>query len=378
MKRNITNTKLSKDFILSKVSQINIISRYLQIPIDIIENCIVNGKLIQSVFREDDNNGSLGFTIIKNGKVKCKDFGGLFWGDCFDVVAYIISSIYNKNFNVCNKNDFYFILKHIAYTFKDIIYGDAIDDTNSDAINKALKTIKTKTIIEFVPRTYNVLDDKIMSKWGLTDRYLTDHYVYPVDQYYINRTVNPEPCYYYSSKDPCYAYVYGMDKHGIYLLELYFPLRNKRTNSKFITNANCLSGILNLDKNEYDYIIITKSSKDRLSIGKHLHDFPLRGIDVGVINYPSESYRLKSTEYNFLKSKLKKDGTLIAFMDFDYAGRVATKDLVERFKMPYIFITNGIFGLNNYEAKDFAELKEKYSNETINEFIYETLKLFIE
>ena len=65
-------------------------------------------------------------------------------------------------------------------------------------------------------------------------------------------------------------------------------------------------------------------------------------------------------------------------MDFDYAGRVATKDLVERFKMPYIFITNGIFGLNNYEAKDFAELKEKYSNETINEFIYETLKLFIE
>ena len=147
MKRNITNTKLSKDFILSKVSQINIISRYLQIPIDIIENCIVNGKLIQSVFREDDNNGSLGFTIIKNGKVKCKDFGGLFWGDCFDVVAYIISSIYNKKFNVCNKNDFYFILKHIAYTFKDIIYGDAIDDTNSDAINKALKTIKTKTII---------------------------------------------------------------------------------------------------------------------------------------------------------------------------------------------------------------------------------------
>lgn len=98
MKRNITNTKLSKDFILSKVSQINIISRYLQIPIDIIENCIVNGKLIQSVFREDDNNGSLGFTIIKNGKVKCKDFGGLFWGDCFDVVAYIISSIYNKKF----------------------------------------------------------------------------------------------------------------------------------------------------------------------------------------------------------------------------------------------------------------------------------------
>ena len=97
----------------------------------------------------------------------------------------------------------------------------------------------------------------------------------PVEQYYINRKVNPEPKYYYKPKDPCYAYMLGQNRKGVYLIKLYFPLRKRNTKElKFITNCNVLEGLPNLELDNYDYILITKSSKDRLSIGCHLaHNF---------------------------------------------------------------------------------------------------------
>lgn len=44
----------------------------------------------------------------------------MFWGDCFDVVAYVISNAYNTHIDINNKNDFMKVLKHIMRTFKDI------------------------------------------------------------------------------------------------------------------------------------------------------------------------------------------------------------------------------------------------------------------
>ena len=58
--------------------------------------------------------------------------------------------------------------------------------------------------------------------------------------------------------DPCYAYGLGKDRHGINGIKLYFPLRGKNSNTRFITNCNHLEGIYNLDRNDYDYIILTK------------------------------------------------------------------------------------------------------------------------
>ena len=86
------------------------------------------------------------------------------------------------------------------------------------------------------------------------------NFVYPVEQYYINRKINPEPKYFYKDSDPCYAYLLGKDKSGINNIKLYFPNREKGA-TRFITNCNHLEGIYNLDRNDYDYIILTKSSK---------------------------------------------------------------------------------------------------------------------
>ena len=46
MKRNPYTTNLTKDYIESKVSQELIVSKYLDIPIEVVQDCIKNNHLI--------------------------------------------------------------------------------------------------------------------------------------------------------------------------------------------------------------------------------------------------------------------------------------------------------------------------------------------
>jgi hypothetical protein len=155
-------------------------------------------------------------------------------------------------------------------------------------------------------------------------------------------------------------------------------LRNRATELKFITNCNVLEGLPNLELDNYDYILITKSSKDRLSIGSHLASHSFYGgcdakLNIGIINLPSENYELNQKEYDYLLGKLKDDGMIYSLLDFDTTGRKGAKYLRDKYNIPYLFITRGEFGLSNYKCKDFAELHDKFSINQINEFIKETI-----
>ena len=375
MRRNPNTSHLTKDYIESKVSQVSIMSKYLGIPINTINECIDKNILISSVFRDDDHTGSMGFTYNKKGKLKVRDFGGFgFFGDIYDVVAYVLSLAYERKIEPNNKQDFYFILKHIAYAFSDVIDNKAVDENIDPMLQKALqKGLHKKAIIEIVPRSWNKDDKAIWGKWGVNLQYLNTHFVIPVEQYYINRGVDSDPKYYYKAKDPCYAYMLGQNRTGVYLIKLYFPLRNRAIERKFITNCNVLEGLPNLELDNYDYILITKSSKDRLSIGNHLASHPsYGGASVGIVNLPSESYHLRQVEYDYLSSKLARNGMIISLLDFDQTGRAGAKYLQETYNIPYMFITRGEFGLPNYEAKDFTDLHEVFTIEEINTFIQET------
>ena len=380
MRRNPNTSSLTKNYIESKVSQIAIMSKYLDIPKEVINDCIENNKLITSVFRDDDTNGSMGFAINKAGRLKVRDFGGFgFFGDIYDVVGFVLSFAYDRKIEPNNKRDFYFILKHIAYTFSDVIDNKVVDEDIDPLIQQALKKGKaSKAIIEIVPRSWNKNDKAIWNSWGINLNYLNTNFVIPVEQYYVNRNADSEPKYYYKDKDPCYAYMLGQNRSGVYLIKLYFPLRDRSKDLKFITNCQVLEGILNLELDDYDYILITKSSKDRLSIGNHLSSHPLYGggdrkLKIGVINLPSESYKLNVKEYKYLLSKLSYNGKIISLNDFDATGRRCSKFMYDTYGIPYIFITRGEFGLPNYKSKDFAELHEHYNINQINQFIKETL-----
>lgn len=379
MKRSPNTTKLTKEYIESKISQELIVSKYLGIDIDIIKNCINNNTLITSVFRDDDTNKSMGIQYNAKGRLKVRDFGGFgFFDDVYGVVAYVLSIAYNREINTNNKRDFYFVLKHIAYSFRNIIEGKEIDSNNEYLIETASSNIKDKkAIIEVASRSWNKDDVEIWKHWNVDINYLNTHFVVPVDQYYINRTADSLPKYTYKKKDPCYAYIIGQNKKGIVLMKLYFPLRNREKESKFITNCSVIEGLINLEPIKYDYILITKSSKDRLSIGSHLHKHPLyRGgqkLNIGIVNLPSESYHLKETEYNYLVKRVIHPNNILSLLDFDRTGRQGAKYLKDYFNINYLFITRGEFELYNYGAKDFSDLHDKYTNDEINEFIDETL-----
>lgn len=379
MRRTLNTVRLTKDFIESRVSQELIMSKYLDVPLEIIQDCVNTNKLIPSIFRDDGKKPSMGFTYNKKGRLKVRDFGGVgTFFDVYDAVAYVLSHAYGRQIEPNNKQDFYFILKHIAETFSSYIDGVESDENVDIVIKEGLnKGRQHRPIIEIVPRSWNKNDKEVWNKWGVSLNYLNTNFVIPVDQYYIDRNVNSTPKYYYKAKDPCYAYMLGQDRRGVYLIKLYFPLRNRATELRFITNCNVLEGLYNLELDNYDYILITKSSKDRLSIGNYLASHPLyRGterLNIGIINLPSENHKLKQNEYDWLKSKLANDGLIISLLDFDMTGRDGASYMANQYGIPYIFITRGAFGLYNYKAKDFSELYERYTLEEINQFVKETL-----
>lgn len=350
-------------------------AKYMGIPISVVNNCVENNELICSPLRVD-NHPTFGFAFNNKHKLKARDFNGSFFGDCFDLVAYVLSFKTGRHINVANKADFYYILKHIAYTFRKIIYDGEVDEENEILLKQVISKIKaSKPIIEIATRTWTNNDKNIWGQWGVSLHWLNTHFVYPVDQMYINRYCQPSPKYTYKESDPCYAYVTGLDSNGIYNIECYFPLRDRSKGEiKFITNHNGLVGILNLDKPKYDIIIITKSYKDNLALSYWLHSYPLRGnlseSQIGVINVTSESYVLKDYEYNWLQSKLNDNGILISFFDCDLTGVRGARRLRKEYGIIPIVIPR------SYGAKDFSELVSMYSRETINSFIEQTESLF--
>lgn len=379
MRRTVNNGTLTRDFILSKISQVSIFSVYTGIDASIIEHCINTGEFISSPFRIDEH-PSFGFRYDNRGKLKGKDFAGYFHGDCFDAAALVISEIIHKNVDISNKGWFIFVLKHIAYTFRNIVYGKDkdynIEGIIVDGINAARNR---KPIIEFVPRQWNNYDKNYWGKFHIPLSYLNTNFVYPVDQYYVNRKINPEPKYLYDNdrKDVCYAYILGQDKQGIYNIKLYFPNRKHGT-VRFITNSNCLEGLLNLELEKYDAIILTKSTKDRISLRAFIDSIALDSSyggtaieNIGIINIPHESYKLKQLEYNWIRGKCP-NGYIISLMDNDMAGYQEAIWLRNNYGIIPFCIPK------SYEVKDFAELRSKYSVEAIKELINKSYKYIVD
>lgn len=370
MGRNINSSKLTKQLILSKVSQVTIFSTYLNLSDKIVQYCIDTGELICSPIR-DDIHPTCGFRYDNKGKLKFRDFAGYFWGDCFDIVALIMGGIYNKQYDISNREDFVKVLRHITFTFKDIFYGQEKDINLINEINAGIVAIKhKKPNIELVVRNWNEYDKEYWGKFGVPLQYLNINFIYPVEQYYINRKINPEPKYFYNANDPCYGYCLGQDRSGVYNIKLYFPNRNK-TVTRFITNCNHLEGIYNLDKTDYDIIVITKSTKDRVSLGAAI----LRinslygGVDkkVGVINIPHETYKLRQNEFDWLKGKLSDRGKIVSLMDNDSTGKHEAIWLRNNYQITPLLIPV------IYCAKDFAELVSKHKFDEVVNLIKQTI-----
>ena len=103
--------------------------------------------LLANLFQVLDEHPSFGFRYDNRGKLKGKDFAGYFHGDCFDAAALVIGEIIHKNVDISNKGWFIFVLKHIAYTFRNIIYGKDKDETINEVIADGIKAVTENLLL---------------------------------------------------------------------------------------------------------------------------------------------------------------------------------------------------------------------------------------
>lgn len=81
---------------------------------------------------------------------------------------------------------------------------------------------------------------------------------------------------------------------------------------------------------------------------------------IGLINIPCESYKLKDREYEYLLNNIKDRYNIISLMDNDMAGKKEAIYLKKEFNITPILIPK------EYECKDFAELRQNYSIQVID------------
>lgn len=348
--------KLTVKYIREHFNQVMVFSKFLDIHVDVITTCIIEKKTILSPIRTNDYDPSVGFAYDNKGRLKMRDFNGSFWGDMFDLVAYLYK------LKVNTKSSFYIVLKIIYDAMLDEEFKDVIDD---DIKHRLVLAQRSKLVIDLNVRDWNRQDSILWDSWGLDTQFLTNNYVFPVENYWVNIDSNPSPKYYYSHDNPCYAYYQGYDEKGIANYRLYFPKKSKYY-PKFITNNNSIQGLLQL-KHDYDAILITKSYKDVLLLTRLWNDNfrSIGGLDIGFVAPPAEDYRFSIYDITTLRSRTNSD-KLISLYDFDYTGIKGANRLKRTYDVPYLFLTNGRFNTTDYKSKDISDYYDDTSElETI-------------
>lgn len=346
---------LTKDYILSKVTQEQIFEKYLQVTVktDVLYKAPV-------VIRPDDDNPTCSFYYSNNGKLRFRDFAGYFWGDCFDVVAHVLR-VDSKD-----KRGFGVILDQIARDFRIHKYADKriIDTGNTFDVREVVKQ-KKKVLIEFQPREWNRTDAQFWTAGNIGKKLLEKARVYPCLYIWINKQL----VYNFLPKDPAYAYYFGPND-----IKVYFP---NRDNYRFISNTSYLQGIDLLEPAEIG--LITKSYKDVLS---------LKSFDLQAVAPSSETVPISPSEWSSIKYYCNH---WFSLMDCDRTGILMARKLRKLYGIQPLFFANyrvlqkghGFMGsemVNNFRAfsgvKDFYDFAKGFGREKTTTLINETKNVF--
>lgn len=341
-KRKKILPKLTVKYILDRVNQEDIFSAYFGIPTSTIEAIVGTNKKISAPYR-DDSDPSFGFTYRANGKLIARDFGGYFWGDCFDCVAFVLG------YSQYVKFDFGRIMEDIAKTFG--IHSHQHGDKNIK-YKKLDIQIKHKPVlrIQIRKRKWMHVDGLYWyRKYGVTREILEKYNVFPVSYAYFNGNC----IYEFDYDDPAYAYFLGF-KDNIEYWKIYYPFRKK--GNKFHSNGGIVQGIKQIQPAEFG--IITKSLKDVMC---------LSSLNVQAIAPPSETTVLTVEQVRYIQSKWN---CTLSLMDFDETGRNMARTLRRKYNIPSLFITNGDFNTFDFgkKVKDISDYHAKYGHD-------QTLKL---
>lgn len=315
---------ITKDFVLSRLSDQQIIEYYLNIK-------LAYSNLISSPFREDKNPS---FGIKYNGsKFTAKDFSTRETFDCFAIVQKLYGCSFQEALRIIS-NDFNLINKS-----EKLVSSNPLSQGQS-VISSKMKPKKNIITIEEQPFTQ--VDINYWSQYGIDVDTLKLFSVKSCKYVWLNGSL----CRIYNSKNPVYAYQFNKD------YKIYCPLtNNKKTKWLFSGSQNDIEGynqfitnvfipeMSNYEKSCLDTIVITKSLKDVMCLYK---------LGYQAISLQGETNPL-TTELYF---KLKRRGikNIYVFLDNDNAGKQSTSKMVDCFTA-----LKPIFVPEEYGAKDISD-----------------------
>lgn len=321
--------KLSKELILSRFSEEQLMEYYLRMP--------VKKGLFRSPLR-DDKNPTCSFFRNNKGTLLFKDFAT---GQCLDIFS-IVQQMFKCNY--------FEALKIIANDF-GIIQNKSIK-RNPGKINENPIKIEDKELskIQVEIQDFTDLELKWWEKYGITKDILQKYQVYSCKYVFLNGNLlakSQQHC-------PIFGY-YGKKYHGLELWKIYFP---KRTNYRFIGNYPCkkLQGYDNLPKSG-KICVITKSQKDVMALYAY-------GIPACAPN--SETIVPSEFIINDLTSRFEH---VFALWDNDRTGVTFLNKIKKKYPQIKCLIIP-----RNLEAKDFSDLRAKYGYKKTKEFIIQYLK----
>lgn len=325
---SITPT-LTYEYILSRVSQEEIFSRYLGIQVN------TNSTFCApSILRDgnDDKSPSCSFkwSMRRVPMLILRDFAGYFWGDCFNLVEHI--------YRVNSREALHIIAKDFGLIGSDVKYTPIQHEIQFK--------VHSKPKIEYKKRAWMGVDKKYWldeHKIGLD---LLNYFkVYPIDTLWMNGEV----IYTFRKDDPLYLYDYTKDNYKAYL-----PFR-KKGDARFYCYTSCLQGWSQLPE-QGELLIITKSYKDVIQLYQ---------LGYAAIAPQSETQPLKAKWCDNFKQRFKK--TIILY-DNDVPGRKASEERSKESGFPFTFIPD-LFG------KDTDDLVKDYGIEFAKEVLEDILKL---
>lgn len=308
------NVPLSKDYILSKVTQEQIMEKYLGIPVDLTRS-------YQNPLREDPYPGCR-FYNDKFGNLKFHDFARGWNWDCFNVVQHL------------NRCSFMEALKIIAADF----------NTNQVTVSLEARQqfAKQDTKIEIQSEEWNRQNIKFWTDIGVDRDTLRKFNIKSIKAFWINGVR-----YNVGRQENAYAYCFSRGKIKVYLPDRDF--------ARFYQNCSYLmQGWEQLPKEGGENLIITKSYKDVASLSAF-------GFDA--IAPISEKVLIIEEDFKIIYNKYDN---IFVLMDNDWTGKRATMKYITAYSsiIPLLFPAD--------MKKDWSDNVKHYGTQFMIDLIEET------
>lgn len=322
--------ELTKEFVLSKITQEDIFMKYLGIypnETDYFRNPL-----------RTDTHPDCKFYRDSRGMLKFKDFAYQMNIDCFNVIKIIDK-------NIVTWND---VLQKIAKDFD--IYNKEIDYSIKSDWEKAIRTTsKLFSSIRIKRKEFSREEIDWWWEQGIHKEILDKYKVSSLQTVWLNDNV----IYGYKKHD------FGFAQHfGEYNYKCYFPLRKQW---KFLQNLpqTILQGYEQLPATG-DYLVITKSNKDVMS---------LYGFDVPAIAPTSETVLIEEKRFIELQSRFL---IIFTLFDRDRTGMTLSQQMRKKYNtIPLLFESNNKVFRMKEEPKDFTDHYKRYGSRYMLDLIEE-------